>query len=171
MLIIKNRKRILSGNKLTYHPLSIQGHKSLHSYLDAVFKDYPNPDIETIIATKKEYWRQYYRIYRKQYRQQYKEYRLHFDTDTLADIKQKKGKLSTSKFLYQCVLQVLEGNTGIHTGRQTYLESISHQLLKIIYLLEELADNGASELTADLIDRITRLESDIQHHIFQTDGH
>lgn len=134
----------------------------MHSYLDAVFKNYPNPDTETIIAAKKEYWRQYYRCYRKQYRQQYKEYRLHFDSDILAHINQKKGKLSISKYLYQCVLQTLERETIVRNNTQTHLDTISHQLLKITYLLEELLDNEEAIITSNIIKRIETLESDIQ---------
>jgi len=151
----------LSDSKQKYHPLLIEGHCSLHSYLDTVFKN-SNPNNEDIIAAKKKYWQEYYRIYRKNYRQRYKEYRLHFDGDTLKQINIRKGKLSVSKFLYQCVLQSLKGESDGSTDVQKSISAISHQLLKIIYLLEEHLDNDTSRLTPNIIQRIETLESDIQ---------
>jgi len=158
----------LSDNT-TYHPLSIEGHHSLHSYLDAVFKNVTQPSNDVIIAVKREYWRQWYRQYRKTYRKDLKEYRLHFDAETLELIKERKGKLSISKFLYQSVLHTLEAEKEIAVPHRQ-LETISHQLLKITYLLEEMIDNGASEFMS-IIQSITTVESDIQHFISQTYGH
>jgi len=159
----------LSDSKQKYHSLLIEGHCSLHSYLDTVFKN-SNPNNEDIIAAKKKYWQEYYRIYRKNYRQRYKEYRLHFDADTLAHIKQKKGELSVSKFLHQCVLRALKESITPHNHLYTQLESMSHQLLKITYLLEELLDNGETSLSSDIIARIENLESDIYTLIPLKDG-
>jgi len=142
---------------------------NLHEYLDVVFKDIPNPSTDDIIVAKKEYWRQWYRQYRKTYRKHLKEYRLHFDAETLELIKERKGKLSISKFLYQSVLHALETEREVPVTYKQY-ETISHQLLKITYLLEEMADNGASDFIP-IIESITTVESDIQHFISQAYGH
>ena len=67
-------------------------------------------------------------------------------------------------------MHALETEREVTVSYKEY-EIISHELVKIIYLLEEILENDSSKLNAHLIERISTLESDIQNFISQAHDH
>lgn len=130
---------------------------SLHDYLDAKLSHIDNPTHSQIKEAKREYWKQYYTHYRRQKRKVRKEYTLGFTPDCLRQIKQKKGKLSVSEFLYKTIEQAISSNP-IPLQDTLVLRSIDRQLMHLIDLMEELLTSNSNILNEQVLEQIEVLE-------------
>lgn len=130
---------------------------SLHDYLDAKLSHIDNPTHNQIKEAKREYWKQYYTHYRRQKRKVRKEYTLGFTPDSLKQIKDKKGKLSVSQFLYRTIEQAISSNP-IPFQDTSVLGSIDRQLMHLIDLMEELLASNSNTLNEQVLEQIEVLE-------------
>ncbi|KJJ39880.1 hypothetical protein MB09_01540 [Aequorivita vladivostokensis] len=143
-------------------------YKSVYEYLDEVFSEKKNPSNEEIVKAKKAYWKLYFRHYHKQRRKTRKEFTLGFEPEMLSKIKNKKGSLSTSKFLYQAVCTAIDNNS-LNFIQRDLLAEIQQQLMLIISYIEENLLDDKNELAYETIAKIEELELKI-HNIQNYDN-
>lgn len=129
-------------------------YNNIYEYLDMVLETNANPTKEEIIDAKKQYYKLWHREYNRRRRKIRKEFRLGFDAKTLQRIKDQKGTLSISKYLYNAVYDALDGG---HTSNfdNEQLTTIHQKLMQLIALLEESAELPRIEI---LLERIEELE-------------
>jgi hypothetical protein len=132
-------------------------YRSLHEYLDDVFKNIQQPSDDQIKQAKKAYWKQWFTQYRRDQRSIKKEFVLRFDMDQLALIHSKRKELSVSQFLYASVHQALNTDNTL-THDSLLLKHIDHGLMQLINVLEELLDTEHSSLDESILERIEHLE-------------
>ncbi len=130
---------------------------SLHDYLETKLSQIDNPIHSQIKEIKREYWKQYYTYYRRQKRKIRKEYTLGFTPEYLKQIKDKKGKLSVSEFLYRTIEQAI-GNNPLPVQDTSVLGNIDRQLTHLIDLMEELLASNSNELSEQILEHIEVLE-------------
>ncbi len=129
-------------------------YNSIHDYLDAVFKADANPTKEEVIEAKKRYYRLWHREYNRKRRKFRKEFTLGFAPDALRRIKDQKGDMSVSKFLYRTIFDRL--GLGVTSSYDREQLTIIHQ--KLMQLMALLEENGDSPQIEDILDRIEELE-------------
>lgn len=126
---------------------------SLHNYLDTALCHIDNPSQEQIKQAKRAYRKAYYTHYRRQRRKLRKEYTLGFTADYLKEIKNAKGSLSISQFLYKAVDQAI-GKIPIQPHDPSVLGSINRQLMHLIDIVEEALDSGSNALNENVLEKI-----------------
>ncbi len=132
---------------------------SLHHYLDTVLSSIDNPSRQQIKDAKRDYWKLYYKFYRREKRKYRKEFTLGFKTDELHKIKNKKGKLSVSEYLYQTIEQSLQDPSKPIVNNSKLLCSIDKQLMELVDLLEDVIVSGSNKLNTSVLEKIEHLEN------------
>ena len=132
-------------------------YSSIYDYLDAVFEHIPNPSKEDIIYAKKQYYKLWHREYNRKRRKTRKEFRLGFDAKTLQRIKDQKGTLSVSKYLYNAVYDALDGGLKSNFDNEQ-LTTIHQKLMQLIALLEQVLESEESLQVEQLLERVEALE-------------
>ena len=129
-------------------------YSSIYDYLDMVFEANTNPTKAQIIEAKKQYYKLWHKEYNRKRRKARKEFTLGFNAKTLKQIKDRKGKRSVSKYLYDAIFNALDGGTKSDFDNEQ-LVSVHQKLMQLIALLEEDAKSSQIE---QLIERIEALE-------------
>ena len=113
-------------------------YKSLHDYLDAIFKD-SSPSENEIIQAKKDYWKAYNTKLKQAKRKQNKEVTISLNKETLERLNQ---KLSTTESLNHYIQNLIKTNLQIIETNGFFEKElglkIEQQLFIIIDYLESL---------------------------------
>jgi len=130
---------------------------NIHEYLDDVLRNVPDPTHLQVKEAKRAYWKLYYRQYRSEKRKVRKEFTLGFDRDTMARIKQKKGSLDVSKFLY-LIIETYLSSDKVPSFDKEILAGLHLKLMELIGHIEELLDNDGTTVPSDILERLETVE-------------
>lgn len=133
---------------------------SVHHYLDMLLKSRSNVSAAEIMELKKEYWKLWYRYYRREQRQRKKEYTLRLDMPCLLEIDRRRGRLSRSKFMYFLIANGLNGDNQLMIN-DADIGIIQQHLVQVMNLLDEMRDEDGVEIEAEILERLTALECEI----------
>lgn len=132
-------------------------YSNIYEYLDMIFEANTNPTKSEIIEAKKQYYKLWHREYNRKRRKTRKEFRLGFDAKTLQRIKDRKGTLSVSRYLYNAVYDALDGGLKSNFDNEQ-LTTIHQKLIRLIALVEQVLESEESTQTELLLERIEELE-------------
>lgn len=129
-------------------------YRTIYDYLDAVFQVDTNPTKKDIMEAKKQYYKQWHKDYNRRRRKHRREFTLGFTTDVLKRIRNKKGRRTISKYLYDAVFDALNDcSKPVFDLEQ--LTAIHQKLMQLIALLEEQEKSSQIE---QILERIEALE-------------
>lgn len=132
-------------------------YKNIHEYLDEVLKGIAQPTTAQIIEAKRTYYKLWHKHYNRKRRASRKEFTLGFNSLILQKIKEKKGNLTISKFLYQIIYNSLEATDISHYDNEVLIE-VKRYLMQISMLLEELLENDLQQYFEIILTKVEKVE-------------
>lgn len=141
-------------------------HKSVHAYLDEVFKDHWAVSDDEILAAKKDYWRMYNTDLKARQRSARREFSVWFTGEEFAKIQERITEdLPISGFIRQATLEYM--GMSVQKSLVSSHPVIEQQLVLISGLLEEAL---IEELLSDLaVKNIQESTSQIKSYLLKVD--